>query len=83
MLLHGGITTADLSTVTTRTLVAFGDRDDINPVELAVEMYRALPNAELWVMPSTFHNAVFGWEFLEEGVCRGCEAAARVVPGDG
>ena len=43
MLLHGGITTADLSTVTTRTLVAFGDRDDINPVELAVEMYRALP----------------------------------------
>ena len=25
----GGITTADLSTVTTRTLVAFGDRDDI------------------------------------------------------
>ena len=74
------LTTDDLSAVTTRTLVAFGDRDDINPVELAVELYRALPNAELWVMPNTWHNAMFAWEFLEEGFCPGCEAVAKVFP---
>ena len=66
--------------MTTPTLVAFGDRDEINPVSLGVELYEALPQAELWVMPNTWHNTVFGWEFLEDGLCPGCQAAAKVFP---
>ena len=34
-----------LSTITARTLIVHGDRDPLYPVELAVELYRAIPNA--------------------------------------
>jgi len=45
-----------LSTITARTLVAYGDRDRLDPVEEAVEAYRAIPNAALWVVPGRGHG---------------------------
>lgn len=39
------------------TLVVHGDRDASIPVELAVEMYRLIPDAELLVLPRTGHAA--------------------------
>ena len=75
-----GLTAAELASVTTPALVAFGDRDEINPVSLAVELYELLPQAELWVMPNTLHSTVFEWEFLEDGQCPGCQAAAKAFP---
>jgi pimeloyl-ACP methyl ester carboxylesterase len=45
-----------LSTITARTLMAYGDRDRIDPVEEAVEAYRAIPNASLWVVPGQGHG---------------------------
>lgn len=39
------LTTADLSRVTSRTLVMLGD-DDVVMLEHAIELYRALPNSE-------------------------------------
>jgi pimeloyl-ACP methyl ester carboxylesterase len=49
-----------LSTITARTLIVHGDRDEFYPVELAVEMYRSIPRASLWVIPNGGHAAIFG-----------------------
>ncbi|MFH8793636.1 alpha/beta fold hydrolase [Streptomyces sp. NPDC017941] len=45
---------SDLATVIPRTLVMFSD-DDLVTMRHAVEMYEALPNAELAVVPGTSH----------------------------
>ncbi|MGC0331425.1 pimeloyl-ACP methyl ester carboxylesterase [Streptomyces sp. SAI-170] len=45
---------ADLAAVTARSLVMFAD-DDLMTMAHAVEMYDALPNAELAVVPGTSH----------------------------
>ena len=44
-----------LSTITTRTLIANGDRDPFYPASLAAEMYAAIPNAYLWIVPNGDH----------------------------
>jgi pimeloyl-ACP methyl ester carboxylesterase len=49
-----------LSTITARTLVVSGDRDPFYPVELAVEMYRAIPRSELWIVPREGHGPIYG-----------------------
>jgi pimeloyl-ACP methyl ester carboxylesterase len=45
---------SDLAKVTQRTLVVFSD-DDLMTLAHAVEMYDALPNAELAIVPGTSH----------------------------
>lgn len=45
---------SDLANVTQRALVVFSD-DDLMTLTHAVEMYEALPNAELAVVPGTSH----------------------------
>jgi pimeloyl-ACP methyl ester carboxylesterase len=52
-------TPADLGTIRARTLILYGDRDELYPVEMAVGMYRAIPSAALWVLPNSGHSAVF------------------------
>jgi pimeloyl-ACP methyl ester carboxylesterase len=49
------LTLADLAKISCRTLVMFGDDDEV-PLEHAVAMYRALPNAELAILPGTSHG---------------------------
>lgn len=49
-----------LGTIKARTLIVFGDRDPLYPVEIGVEMYRAIPRAELCVVPKGGHGPVFG-----------------------
>ena len=41
------------------TLIVYGDRDPLYPVEMAVEMYRAIPPFALWVVPNGGHGPVF------------------------
>ena len=48
------LTTDDLRAITTRTLVMVGD-DDAVTLEHTLALYRALPNAELAVVPGTSH----------------------------
>ncbi len=57
-----------LATIEARTLIVQGDRDPLYPVELSVEMARAIPRASLWIVPNGGHGPVFGekWpEFLQ------------------
>jgi pimeloyl-ACP methyl ester carboxylesterase len=49
-----------LATITARTLIVHGDRDPLYPVELALEMYRAIPSSALWVVPNGGHGPIFG-----------------------
>ncbi len=56
-----------LATIQARTLIVQGDRDPLYPVELSVEMARAIPHSSLWIVPNAGHGAVIGerWpEFL-------------------
>lgn len=57
-----------LSTIQARTLIVQGDRDPLYPVELSVEMAKAIPRSSLWIVPNSGHGAVIGdkWpEFLK------------------
>jgi pimeloyl-ACP methyl ester carboxylesterase len=51
-----------LGRITARTLVVAGDRDPLYPVELAVELYRGVPDASLYVVPGGGHGPIFGPE---------------------
>jgi pimeloyl-ACP methyl ester carboxylesterase len=44
-----------LSTITARTLIVHGDRDEFFPVNIPVEMYLSIPNAALWIVPHGGH----------------------------
>ena len=57
-----------LSTIQARTLIVQGDRDPLYPVELSVEMAKAIPQSSLWIIPESGHGPVIGerWSaFLE------------------
>ncbi len=51
--------TDDLSHITARTLIVYGDRDPLYPVEMGVHMYRAIHHAALWVVPGGGHGPIF------------------------
>ena len=46
--------------ITARTLIVHGDRDPLYPVEQAVELFRAIPDASLCVVPNGGHGPIFG-----------------------
>jgi pimeloyl-ACP methyl ester carboxylesterase len=48
-----------LARITASTLIVYGDRDFLDPVEIAVEMYRAIPGSALWIVPHGGHGPVF------------------------
>jgi len=52
-------TPADLAKIRARTLIVQGDRDFLYPVELSSEMYRAIPNSSLWIVPGGSHGPIF------------------------
>ncbi len=52
-------TPPSLSRITASTLIVYGDRDFLYPIEMAVEMYRAIPKSALWVIPNGGHGPVF------------------------
>lgn len=54
-----------LSTVQARTLIVQGDRDPLYPVELSLEMAKAIPQSSLWIVPNSGHGPVLGAKWLE------------------
>jgi pimeloyl-ACP methyl ester carboxylesterase len=52
-------TPPSLAKITAPTLIVYGDGDPLYPVEMAVQMYRAIPRSELWVVPNGGHGPVF------------------------
>lgn len=52
-------TPPSVSRIRARTLIIYGDRDPLYPVEMAVDMYRAIAGSALWVVPNRGHGSVF------------------------
>jgi pimeloyl-ACP methyl ester carboxylesterase len=48
-----------LATITARTLIVHGDRDQFFPVEIPVQMYRSIPRSYLWLVPNGGHVPIF------------------------
>src|SRR4030095_1825318 len=73
-----------LSNITASTLIVHGDRDPLYPVNLAVEMYSAIPRSYLWVIPNGGHGPIFG-EHVGSGVTtpRFAQTAVAVLPAAG
>ena len=53
-------TPPQLGTITARTLVVHGDRDPLYPVDMAVELFRGIPDSALWIVPGGGHGPIFG-----------------------
>ncbi len=49
-----------LRRIRARTLVVHGDRDPFYPVEIALDLYRGIRDAALWVVPEEGHSPIFG-----------------------
>jgi pimeloyl-ACP methyl ester carboxylesterase len=49
-----------LATITSPTLIVHGDRDYCFPASMALDIYQAIPDAALWVVPSGGHVPITG-----------------------
>jgi pimeloyl-ACP methyl ester carboxylesterase len=52
-------TPPQLATITAPTLIVQGDRDEFFPVEMALELYRSIPNAYLRIYPNGGHEPIY------------------------
>lgn len=50
----------DLSAIRAKTLIVFGDRDEMMSVSMPVEMYSSIANAYLWIVPNARHDVIAG-----------------------
>jgi pimeloyl-ACP methyl ester carboxylesterase len=48
-----------LAKIQARTLIVYGDRDPFYSVSIAVDLYRSIPEAALWVLPEAGHLPIF------------------------
>lgn len=48
----------DVAKFTAKTLIVLGDRDALYPVSMGVELYTAITQAELWVIPGEGHACI-------------------------
>lgn len=59
------ISPEQLSAIEARTLLIQGDRDPFYPVEISVEMARAIPRSSLWIVPNSGHGPIGGAQWPE------------------
>ena len=48
-----------LSTISARTLIVYGDHDPFYPVHIAIELYTAISDSYLWIIPNGGHVPIF------------------------
>ena len=49
-----------LATITAPTLIVHGDRDYCFPASMAWDIYQAIPDSALWVVPNGSHVPITG-----------------------
>ena len=52
-----------LKNIRAKTMIVHGDKDELFPVSVSLEMYDKIPNSSLWVMPNTNHYTIFDKDF--------------------
>lgn len=63
-----------LADMNTPAFLIWGDRDPYFPVDIAIELYQALPDARLWIIPGQYHLPVW------PGLGGDRNAAERLIP---
>jgi len=48
-----------MGTISEETLIVHGDWEEFFPLEIAVRMYRAIPDAYLWIVPNGNNGLLF------------------------
>ncbi len=61
-----------LATIKANTLIVHGERDRRVPISIALEMYKAIPNSSLWIVPNGGHVPIRN--FYEENFIEVTEA---------
>lgn len=51
-------TKEDLATILAQTLIVHGDRDFLFPVDIPIEMYKAISKSSLWIVPNADHGPI-------------------------
>jgi pimeloyl-ACP methyl ester carboxylesterase len=52
-------TSQKLSTITARTLVVHGDRDNFFPIAIPKTIHHSIPNSDLWIIPGGDHVPIY------------------------
>jgi pimeloyl-ACP methyl ester carboxylesterase len=47
-----------LRTISARTMIVHGDRDEFFPISIPIEMYNSIPNSALWIVPNAGHDLI-------------------------
>ena len=58
-------TPPQLAAIQARTLIIQGDRDPLYPVELSLEMAKAIAQSSLWIVPNGGHVPITGGKWNE------------------
>jgi pimeloyl-ACP methyl ester carboxylesterase len=58
-------TSDQLSTIQAHTLIVQGNRDPLYPVEISVQMAKAIPQSSLWIIPGGGHGPIGGERWPE------------------
>jgi pimeloyl-ACP methyl ester carboxylesterase len=54
-----------LSTISAKTLIVQGDNDPFLPIDVTIEMYKAMPNKALWILPHSGHVPISEKNIME------------------
>ncbi len=72
---------AALATIRARTLIIQGDRDEVFPLEVPVELARKIRGSQLWIVPNATHGVFFFCDFMPPTVsCGGGTEAGMIFP---
>jgi len=72
---------ASMAAIRARTLIIQGDRDEIFPLEVPLDMYRRIKAAQLWIIPKGTHSALFWQDVAPAGTdIGGSPAAQKLLP---
>lgn len=68
---------SSLAAIRARTLIIQGDRDEVFPLEVPLDLYRKINGSQLWIIPNADHNAVFWQDVVPNGVAYTGNSAAN------
>jgi pimeloyl-ACP methyl ester carboxylesterase len=67
---------ASLAAIRARTLIIQGDRDEVFPIDVPLELYRKIKGSQLWIIPNANHSSVFWQDVAPAGTDYGGNPAA-------
>jgi pimeloyl-ACP methyl ester carboxylesterase len=70
---------SSLAAIRARVLVIQGDRDEVFPLEVPLDLYRKVKGSQLWIIPNADHNVVFWQDVVPKEVVYSGNPAANEI----